>query len=351
MNFKEITTISQQGEPYVPFGLSRTHDDNIFCALNRKSAHILELQYNHHYDGNINVIQSSMEKPSNFIPSKELHTDAVYIYENASKEERHRLLLDPHLLSTELNISENNISFISGRWSPKFGGKLLSSSSCYYLAYLTNFGGCEIRTKAISERSWNVVISDVGKIWIDHYKKHSINTFAALQKAVNEIQLTAISWNNQIFDGCLGFATITASGTIVFFELNHTRETKIIFEKHFCYKNTNTLEWFTFHDKRKKVLSYLIIGDINGNIHLHTITIDSKTSSVIDIGEMRTLFMENDGVRVHNVQWDYCSRLDRCIIIVCKGMHLFTFLLNPRGDLLSTNIHYVGHYPINGMFY
>lgn len=343
MAFTEITTFNISSEPCIPFGLSRTVEHNLFAACYRRSVKIIELGYSHHYDGNFNFQQSYINHPSALIPSKKWNIDAAAIYKTANAAQRRDLLIDPHLMSDELGIDQAAISMISAHWSPQL------KRQQYYLACLTNFGGCEIRNVNKAIRCWDIVICDVGQHWLKHCETETtIKTFDELKLIWHRQRLTAFSWWPQCANDNLAFATISGNGHIAFHELNAEHELRITFEWDTQLEETNLFEWITFNGKNNVLKSFLIAGDIHGNVSLYDVHIDKKSKNVCAVGEGRKLFAENDEIRANGAQWEYCDDTDLLVICLCKGMYLFVFLLSGDGILLTQQVHYVGHRMITG---
>lgn len=344
MAFNEVTTFSISSEPCIPFGVSRTNEQNLFAACCGQSVRIIELDYSHHYDGHLNFHQSYIDDPSPFIPSKVLNKDASAIYKAANAAQRRDLLVDPHLMPDELRVDRPAISMVSVRWSPQLEGQQ------YYLAYLTNFGGCEIRGVNKAIRRWDVVVGDVAEHWLKHHgTEETIKKFEELKTVWHRIRLTAFSWCTKRLNENLAFATISSDGRIAFHELELAdNKLRIAFEWDTNLRETNLLEWIIFSGKNDALKSFIIAGDILGNVSLHTVNIDRESKSICGMGDERKLFSEDDGVRAIGIQWEYCDATDLLVVCICKGMHLFVFLLNADGLLLSQQVHYLGHRMITG---
>lgn len=343
MAFAEITTFNISSEPCIPFGLSRAPEHNLFAACCRRSVKIIELGYSHHFDGNLNFQQSFVDNPSPLIPSNFLNKDSASIYKSSNAAQRHDLLIDPHLMSDELRIDQSAISMVSARWSPQL------ERQQYYLACVTNFGGCEIRGVDKPVRRWDVVVCDVAKHWLRHCGiDDAIKTFDELKNAWHRIRLTAISWMTQRLNDDLIFATISSDGRIAFCELNAENELRIAFEWDTKLQETNLLEWITFNGKNDVLKSFMVAGNIHGNVSIFDVNIVKKSRHVCGMGDERKLFSDDDGVRAHGIQWEYCDNTDLLVVCLCKGMHFFVFLLSGEGLLLTQHVHYVGHLMITG---
>lgn len=345
MAFTEVTTFSINSEPCIPFGLSRASERNLFAACCRRSVQIIELDYSHHYDGNLNFQQSFADNPSTFVPSNELRKDAAAIYKTANAAQRRDLLVDPHLMSEELRIDQSAISVVSARWSPQL------QRQQYYLLCLTNFGGCEIRGVNKTIRRWDVLVCDVSEHWLKHCEAEAtIKTkFDDLKMTWHRLRLTAFSWLMERLNENLAFATISSAGRIAFHELSTDHKLRIAFEWDTELQDANLLEWITFNGKDDILKSFIIAGDIRGNVSLYDVNIDEESKNVCGIGEERQLFSEDDGVRANGIHWEYCDNSDRLVVCLCKGMHFFVFLLSSNGLLLKQQVHYVGHLTITGL--
>lgn len=284
-----------------------------------------------------------MDNLSDVIPSKVLQKDAVAIYKGANDAQKRELIIDPHLMSEQLGIDQPAISMVSARWSPLLGRQT------YYLAYLTNFGGCEIRSVNKATRRWDVVVCDVTKHWLKYCETEgTIKSFHELMNAWRRLRLTAFSWNVKRSTENLTFATISTDGCIAFHELNADGNLRVILECNTKSMETNLLEWITFNGKNDALKSFIIAGDAHGNVSLYDVRIDNASENVCGIGDERKLFSEDDGVRANGIQWEYCDKTDLLMVCLCKGMHFFVFLLSSDGLLLTQQVHYVGHLMLSG---
>lgn len=343
MAFTEVTTFNINREPCIPFGLSRAADHNLFAVCCRRSVQIIELDYSHHYDGTLNFRQSFADDPSAFIPSKQLKKDAAAVYKAANAAQRRDLIIDPHLMSEELRVDQPAIALISARWSPQ------SKCQQYYLACLTNFGGCEIRGVNKAIRKWDVVVCDVSKHWSHHCGRvDTIRTFDELKSQWLGLRLSAVSWTATRSSGHLSFATISCAGHVAFHELNADSIMRTAFEWNTELPEANLLEWITFDTTNGSTKSFVVVGDVRGNVTLLDVRIDKRTMDVCGVGDQRKLFSEDDGVRANGIHWEYHDDTDRLMVCLCKGMHFFAFLLSGDGVLRSHRVHYVGHLMITG---
>lgn len=336
-------------DSFVPFGLQRAAKSELYCAASRTKVFILELIYSHHCDERIFMEQSILSDISKFMPSHGVPRNAASIFNRSTKADQDRLLVDYHLMTEELKVSSERVAVSQIRWSsiqPNLPGK-------YYLAYLTNFGGCEIRQKHTGKLSWCMGVHNIAKEWMMHCQKsikYALNTFEAFEDAVYSMKITAISWNNstiESMDRDLDFCFITANGNVVFYDVGETLQLR--YQKQLNHKQVNTLEWFTFTDKRNIHRSYLIACEMNGAISLLSIRYDQSTGNIVDIIEIAELFNERDGVCANGIQWEYYEQNNQLIFVICKGLHVFTYLFGIDSEsVLSSCIHYVGHLSING---
>lgn len=338
-------------DQFIPFGLHRAANSELYCAASRTKVYVLELNYSHHCDERIFMEQSVLSDISKFMPSHGVPRNAASIFNRAAKPEQDRLLVDYHLMTEELKVSSERVAVSQVRWSmkqPNLPGK-------HYLAYLTNFGGCEIRQKHTGKLSWCFTVHNIAKEWMMHCQKsikYALNTFETFEEAVYSIKITAISWNNTSVadtssDQNLDLCFVTANGNVVFYHVGDTLELK--FQKQVNHKQVNTLEWFTFNDKHNCKRSYLIACERNGVISLLGVQYDCNSNIVTNVCEIVELFNERDGVCANGIQWEYCEHGNQLIFVICKGMHIFSYLFSIDNEtVLSSCIHYVGHLTING---
>lgn len=342
-------------DQFVPFGLQRAIESELYCTVSRSKAYISELIYSHHNDERIFMEQSILDDLSKFMASHGVPKNAANIFNKSTKQQQDRLLVDYHLMTEELKVRSDRIALSQARWSPlqsQLPGK-------HYLAYLTNFGGCEIRRKHTGKLTWCFTVHNIAKDWMiicQKDMKFAFNSFETFEDAVYTIKITAITWNNStatIESNLLDFCFITANGTIAFYDISeNTLELK--FQKKLNLKQVNAIEWFTFMDKNNCHRSYIVACEMNGRISLFSIQYDDQNngnncSNIVDVIEIQQLFDEKDGVCANGIQWEYCKQSNQLIFVICKGMHVFVYLFNLNNEtLLSSCIHYVGHLTING---
>lgn len=359
MELREIAMVTFPNTRFIPFGISRAPEDDIFLAINRNTIQVLEMMYKHNHDGNCRMIHSSF-KASTYIPTKEIDINSKEIYQNASHKERQLILQDLHLMSNELKVNENHIAIASAKWSTRILGL-----KKHFIACLTTFGGCEIVAQPFTKRKWNRIVCNISELWTNYSypKGKRISNLVDLKERTMEVFITAISWNNlQLIDNSTQwFAVIAASGTIGFFRLDsisedifsdvaetYEIEISIQFTKSFEISKANLLEWFSFRDKFKKLYSFLVIGDNAGDVHLFKLEFDKDLNNIKDVNALQTLFAEGDGILANGFQWNYNTQTHTLHVIFCKGMHLFIYLLKLDGTILSRAVYYVGNLYING---
>lgn len=334
----------------VPFGLHRAIESELYCTVSRTKVYILELIYSHHSDERIFVEQSILDDLSKFMPSHGVPKNAANIFNKSTKPQQDRLLVDYHLMTEELKVSGERVAMSHARWSPlqsQLAGK-------HYLAYLTNFGGCEIRRKHTGKMSWCFVVHNVAKEWMILCQKNikfALNSFESFEDAVYTIKITAIAWNHSVVAierNILDFCFVTANGTIAIYDI--AMDTlQIKFQKKLNLKQCNAIEWFTFVDKKNRHRSYIVACEMSGAISLLSVQYDDQQNSITDVIETAQLFNESDGVLANGIQWEYCKQSNQLIFVICKGMHVFAYLFNLNNEtVLSSCIYYVGHLTING---
>lgn len=97
-------------DQFVPFGLGKAAQSELYCVASRSKAYILELVYSHHCDERIFMEQSTLDDLSKFIPSHGVPKQAANIFNRATKQEQDRLLIDYHLMSEELKVSGERVA-------------------------------------------------------------------------------------------------------------------------------------------------------------------------------------------------------------------------------------------------
>lgn len=341
-------TFSHKSEQFIPFGLVRAADQDLYCAATRTKAHILELIYGHDCDDRVFMEQSTLNDLSTFVPSKGVPKNAASIFEKATTDEQHRLLVDWNIMTEELKVGIDRIALASVRWSPKIN----TAPSQRYLAHLTNFGGCEIRMKHTSKRSWSILVQNIAKDWMIECQtnmKQNCTTFATLINTIDSIRITAISWNNIIVSQYPEFLIITATGTMVVYNITGVdTDLNIEYQKQTDCKQVNALEWFTFSGRDNRHRSYVVACELNGVVRLFGVQYDT-TGKIVDIIEKQRLFNETDGVHANGIQWEYCNQNNRFVVIFCKAMHVFVYLMSVEGStIVSSCFHYVDNLTING---
>lgn len=343
MEYKEVSAILSNIEGYIPFGLFRAEEGNVFCAISRKTAQVLELSYQHHHDGIIRFIQTSIPCPKH-IPSKDIGKDCNKIYHRAEQRYRNDMFLDSLMVPEVPSQPEIITALISAKFSTYDAGKY-----GYYAASLSNCGGCQIHFKVLLERRWNLVC-DLSSIWSEHcLKKYEqpIQAYTILQDFVLVNRLTALAWNNSIlFENHHILAVVNAVGLLAFIRID-TDDKPVLFEIQTDMLKVNIIEWITFHNKKGKLHSYIVMADVLGNISLFAVTCD-ESRSITGLTEVSKLWTEGDKVRANGIKLAYQSQTEQLIITCCKGSHVFFYLLNSTGAVLSHCIYYVGGLFITG---
>lgn len=337
-------------DQFVPFGLEKAAESELYCVASRSKAYILELIYSHHCDERIFMEQSTLDELSKFIPSHGVPKHAATIFNRATKQEQDRLLIDYHLMSEELKVSSERIAISHTRWSPR----LKHLPGKHYLAYLTNFGGCEIRQKHTGKLVWCIKVHNIAKDWMrfcQRSMKYAFTSFDAYEEAVFNIKIVAIAWNNRILnENQLEFSFATANGTLAFYGIDSETQ-QLEFHKQINRRHINAIEWFTFDDKQKQRHSYIVVCEMKGQVDLLTVQYDENNANIVDVIETAQLFGEVDGIVVNGIQWEYISQKNQMVFLVCKGMHLFACLFSiDKQSVISTCCHYIGHLTISGEF-
>lgn len=361
-------------EQFITFGLERAAKSELYCVASRTKAFILQLIYNHHCDERIFMEQSTLGDISKFMPSHGVPKNAGNIFNKATKQQQDRLLVDYHLMTEELKVGSERVALIQTRWSPPLAHPNQADNlpGHYYLAYLTNFGGCEIRRKHTGKLSWCISVYNIAKEWMLFCQKTNMkfafNSFETFEEAVYSIKITAIAWHyrhSQSHSGAdtmnsssdtMDFCFSTANGTIVFYKLFRAgsggEETlELQFHKTLPLKQINCIEWFTV--KHKKVTrSYAIACEMNGTINLLSVRYNhNENDSIVidDVIEVAKLFDEADGVCANGIQWEQCKQSNQLIFVICKKQHVFAYLYSLDNESIQSScIHYVGHLTING---
>lgn len=339
------------------FGLQKASENELYCVASRSKAYILELIYSHHCDDRIFMEQSTLDDISKFIPSYGVPKQAANIFNRATKQEQHRLLVDCHLMSEELKVSVERVALEHLRWSPWLKHTRTRS---HYLAYVTNFGGCEIRQKHTGKLSWCMKVHNVAKEWLLYCQKnmkYAYNSFAPFEEAVLDIKITAIAWNNAVCatTSRVQFSFATANGTIGFLDIDDAgTEQPVVqmqFNKKTSSKQINAIEWCTFDVKKSKQRqSYIIVCEMKGTINLLNVQYDASDSNrVTDINELVVLCDVADGVWANGIQWEYLEQNNQLLVVACKGLNLFACLFSiDKQTTISSCFHYIGHLTLTG---
>lgn len=345
MEYKELSSISASLESYTPFGLSRTESRNIFCALSRSKAQVLELSYQHHHEGSIRFIQTAAPCPTH-IPSQDVEKNWNVIYDRAERRHRNEIQLNPLLVPEILAQTELTFALTVAKFAPP-----LLNRKGLHLACLSNYGGCDIVFKNFTERTWKVVCC-LSKIWTEHrlpkYPK-KIEEYVGLTNYVADTQLTALSWSSDISEDELQLCVISAAGTVAFIQLKIEAEqddmaASVQFEKDIGLRKVNLLEFITFVDKQMKRHSFLIAGDLVGNVALYRVCIAAE-ENVNDLVEVAYLWSDGDRIRADGLKWTFDVRTEAFTVLYCKGPHVFCHLLTITGKPLS---HCIQH--VHGLF-
>lgn len=346
MEYKELSSISANLESYIPFGLNRCDESNTFCAITRTKAQILELSYQHHHEGSIRFIQSSVSYPPH-VPSQNIEKDYTSIYEGAELKYRNEIQLNPLLIPELLLQSELTYALVAARFAPR-----ILNRNGIHLATLSNYGGCEIAFKAFGERTWNSACV-LSQFWTTHCQSNypvTIVDCATLRKYVSDTQLTALCWNNAISEDELQLCAISASGILSFIRLevpsdgqSESKEIlpQILFEQEIDLNKVNMMEWITFIDKQMDKHSFVVLADVVGDVTLLRIGFDAANDAINNIEVAANLWNEGDKIRAEGLKWSFDMKSEQFIIVYCKGSHVFCHMLSKSGKPLAQSIHYV----------
>lgn len=340
MEYKELSSISANLESYIPFGLKRCDECNIFCAITRTKAQILELNYQHHHEGSIRFIQTSVSYSSH-VPSQDIAKDCTSIYQRAEIKYRNEIQLNPLLIPEMLLQTELKFALVAARFAPR-----ILNQNGFHLVTLSNYGGCEIAFKTFGERTWNSVCV-VSQFWTAHCRQkypEKIVDYSILEKYVSETQLTALCWNSAISEDELQLCIISASGILVFIQLEIQSNgilPRVLFEKDIDLHKVNMLEWITFIDKQMEKHSFVVVADVVGDVTLFHISFETGNDRINDVKDGVSLWKEGDKIRADGLKWLFDIKSEQFIIVYCKGSHLFSHLLSKSGKPVSHSIHYI----------
>lgn len=344
MEYKELSSISANLESYIPFGLNRCDESNIFCAITRTKAQVLELSYQHHHEGSVRFIQSSVSYPSH-VPSQDIQKDYTSIYEGAEMKYRNEIQLNPLLIPEMLLQTELTYALVAARFAPR-----IINQNGLHLATLSNYGGCEIAFKTFGERTWNSACA-LSQFWTAHCQQNypvTIVDCVTLRKYVADTQLTALCWNNGISEDELQLCTISASGILAFIRLEVPSEIQpeskgmlpqILFEQSTDLIKVNMMEWITFIDKQMKKHSFVVVADVVGDVAL--LRIDATNDAIDNVQVGANLWNEGDKIRAEGLKWSFDMKSEQFIIVYCKGSHVFCHLLSKSGKPLAHSVHYI----------
>lgn len=342
MEYKEISAISTSLETYLPFGISRINVGEVFCAVSRTKAQILELNYQHHHDGSVRFIQSSAPLPAH-IPSQDNAKDSNKIYTQASASERSEMQLNPLLVPEVLNQNELTFAMVATKFAPRYLAR-----NGFHLVCLSNYGGCDVLFKHNVERLWTRVCC-LSQIWSAHCRQkyeEPLQRFDDLRKYVDDTRWTALSWDNSICDGQQWrLWAINALGTLILVRLKEISDggeremaAEILLETETTMKKVNLLECITFVDEQNEKHTFIVTGDVVGNVMLFPVICHGEN---IELGPAIDLWNEGDKIRADGLRWTYDSKSKQILLLYCKGSHVFVHLLDKSGGALAHCIQYI----------
>lgn len=359
MPLRELSTITF---PHVknaqPFCLQQTNTkNNEFCVLTQSSGHILQLYGNSDENDQINLHQT-IYTPFNTIATKQFNVIAKDVYNKANDLEKQQLCLDQMLLP-DIIPTPSTITLLASKLSPSYG----SAASTKYLLGLSSTGCCDIKIKPNRNAEWSITVADVTKLWLDYYQNvtniqfNNIVKFAELQKAVDDIHIYSVGWNNFITNNVYSFGGITVSGKFIVFTLEEkgpTNQALVKVQNMFdlgLYK-INRFQWISYEiDNTTELRSYLCTSDLLGNITLFRVIF--MDGIVNDVLLVLKLWNHSDHIIVNEIQMEYDSITQRLIIVICKLLHVVVFFVDeaPPPTLIHTAVHMVNGLAVSGKRY
>lgn len=334
MEMNEIGSLQLPDQVNLPFAI--TSNGDYFVAWTKGSVECFQLKYKHvNEDGALNYVlnrfECSKEKPTGQLMAKEIE-----IYNNSSRLDRTKIMLDQTLIP---NIATLYISNVMASVSPQ---GLFQDYSVCLVASLTNMGQLSLLRFDQLQNEW-IPYVDVSAVWIAHFYDHSvIKKFDQLQMSASNALITSFCWREHVFHHVGHFAIGTKSGTIVIYSLiSNSVNVRFIASVN---QPVRMMKWITISEDH----NLLLVGLQNGKIALYKFK-TMLDANVIDFEQLDNVWAEEDNLIVGQVQCELDYANGRLLILVVKGTHLMVFLCSLEGEVRSTAVENMHNFMITGL--
>ncbi|XP_063702375.1 uncharacterized protein LOC134832321 [Culicoides brevitarsis] len=326
IELKEICSLSYQHKSVQPFSI-QTSPNGTFSITTKTAVQIMKPQFKHNPDLNLFNLKPAVVQCPLDMPTNELDTEEVEIYNNADKLERKSLLLDQRFLP---KLSNKDVSELVQSRAVAWNGS-------GKFAYLSTYGGIEIFEEINEDNEWKSVVN-VGKEYLKYVKKDKkspLKTMNELESHVEDLLLTSIVFCN-VGDEEFLLAT-TKSSKMVTFRVNFQAKTvEIVRVSEIFERNINRM---TVISTKNEV--FVAVGSNEGQISLY------KVQKSGEICSRNCLWEDKDLLAVSDVQ---ISTLDDGFLAVAsKGGHLLAFKLDSKMSCVKKSHEMLTSMPITGL--
>ncbi|XP_058461282.1 uncharacterized protein LOC131436540 isoform X2 [Malaya genurostris] len=334
MEMLEFASIQLPEQVTLPFAISCSAGYHVVSA--KGYIEILQLKYKHiNEDSTLNYcidrIECSKLKPTGRIATKE-----SALYNNSTREERIKLMLDQTIIPNVATLYTNIVMAVA---SPP--GILEDYSSCL-ISHLTNLGQLTLHRLNKDSNEW-VPYIDASAVWLAHiYDDRLVLNFDRMQSLVREALFTAFTWRNEVFRQVAYIAAGTKSGKVVIFSL-YSDSVRVEYVAS-ASDAVRSLKWITVAEDR----NLLLVGLLNGKIAALSFR-TLPNSTVGEFLQLPDIWTEEDSLTVCHMQYEIDLANERILMLAVKGTHLLVFTTNLDGEIKSVAIQNMHNFMITGL--
>ncbi|XP_055538636.1 uncharacterized protein LOC129726066 [Wyeomyia smithii] len=334
MEINEYASLQLPEQVNLPFAISGSGEYYVISA--KSGIQVLQLKYKHiNEDSTINYIFNRIEC-SKSKPTGQLITKETDLYNNSSREQRIKILLDQTIIPNVATLYINNTL---ANVSPP--GIFPDYSICL-VAHLTNLGQLTLHRYNRDTAEWETYC-DISSRWVAHlYDGNIIVRYDRLEPMVKDVLLTTFCWRDQTFRHVAHLAIGTKSGKVAICSL-YSDDVHI---EHVISLSdpVRVLKWITLADDR----NLLLIGLLNGKISAFSFN-TQPDATVVDVVKLNDVWSDEDHLTAGTIQYEVDQANQRILVLIVKGTHLLAFLCSLQGEVSTVAIQNLNNFMITGL--